>query len=76
MPSTTIRLEAEWVKRIAALKLKDESFSGYVRRLIEKEYLARKHHEAARSYLQFLRENPRESIAMDEWESAPSSRRR
>ena len=71
MPATTIKLEAELVKKVTTLKLKDESISGYVRSLIEKEHRARKHHEAANSYQQFLRENPAERAVMEVWESAP-----
>ena len=35
MPATTIKLEADLVKKVAALKPKDESISGFVRELIE-----------------------------------------
>ena len=35
MPATTIKLEAELVKKVTSLKPKDESISGYVRALIE-----------------------------------------
>ena len=59
------------VKKVAALKPKDESISGYVRGLIEKEHLARAHREAANLYQQFLYENPEERAAMEVWESAP-----
>ena len=71
MPATTIKLEAELVKNVTNLKPKDESISGYVRGLIEKEHLARKHHEAASTYQKFLQENPDERAAMEVWESAP-----
>ena len=43
MPATTIKLEADLVKKVTALKPKDESISGYVRELIEKEHRAREH---------------------------------
>lgn len=71
MSATTIKLESDLVKKVAALKPKDESISGYVRGLIEKEHWAREHREAANTYQQFLRENPEERAAMEVWESAP-----
>ena len=71
MPATTIKLETELVKMVTTLKPKDESISGYVRSLIEKEHRARAHHAAALAYQEFLRENPEERAAMEVWESAP-----
>jgi predicted TPR repeat methyltransferase len=71
MSATTIKLEADLVKKVAALKPRDESISGYVRGLIENEHRAREHREAAVAYRQFLRENPDERAAMEVWESAP-----
>jgi predicted CopG family antitoxin len=71
MPATTIKLEADLVKKVSALKPKDESISGYVRELIEREHRARTHREAAVVYQEFLRENPEERLAMEVWESAP-----
>ena len=71
MPATTIKLESDLVKKVAALKPKDASISGFVRELIEKEHRAREHRAAAVAYQQFLRENPEERAAMEVWESAP-----
>ncbi len=71
MPATTIKLEADLVKKVTALKTKDESISAFVRELIEKEHRVRTHREAAVEYQQFLRENPEERAAMEVWESAP-----
>lgn len=59
------------VKKVTALKPRDESISGYVRALIEKEHRAREHRAAALTYQQFLTENPAERAAMEVWESAP-----
>ena len=73
MPATTIKLEADLVKKVTTLKPKDESISGYVRGLIEKEHNARAHREAAHTYQRFLKENPAERAAMEVWESAPLS---
>ena len=71
MPATTIKLEADLVKKVAALKPKDESISGFVRALIEKEHRARENRASAVVYCQFLEDNPGERAAMEVWESAP-----
>jgi len=59
------------VKKVTTLKPKDESISGYVRELIEREHRAREHKAAAGLYQQFLEKNPEERSAMEVWESAP-----
>jgi len=71
MAATTIKLEADLVKKVAALKPKDESISGFVRELIEKEHRARENRASAAVYQQFLEDNPEERAAMEVWESAP-----
>ena len=71
MPATTIKLEAELVKKVTTLKPKDESISSYVRGLIEKEHRAREHRAAASAYQRFLGGNSEERAAMEVWESAP-----
>ena len=71
MSATTIKLEAELVKKVTALKPRDESISSYVRGLIEKEHRARQHRAAANEYQQFLDGNAGERTAMEVWESAP-----
>ena len=71
MSATTIKLEADLVKKVAALKPKDESISGFVRELIEKEHRARENRASAVVYQQFLEDTPDERAAMEVWESAP-----
>jgi predicted CopG family antitoxin len=71
MSATTIKLEADLVKKVVSLKPKDESISGFVRGLIEKEHRARENRASAEVYQQFLEENPDERAAMEVWESAP-----
>ena len=61
------------VKKVTNLKPKDESISGYVRGLIEKEHQARQNRQAAEVYQQFLHDNPEERAAMEVWEGAPLS---
>ena len=71
MSATTIKLEADLVKKVAALKPKDESISAFVRELIEKEHRARENRASAVAYQRFLEDNPEERAAMEVWESAP-----
>lgn len=71
MPATTIKLEADLVKKVTALKPKDASISGFVRELIEREHRARENLASAVVYQHFLRENPEEMAAMEVWESTP-----
>ena len=71
MPATTIKLEHDLVKKVSALKPKDESISGYVRELIEREHRAREHRAAAIRYQAFLDKNPAERRMLETWESAP-----
>jgi hypothetical protein len=73
MPATTIKLEAELVGKVTALKPHKQSVSAYVRGLIEKEHRERQFREAAQTYEQFLHKNPDEREAMDVWESVPLS---
>ena len=71
MPATTIKLDADLVKKVTTLKPKDESISGYVRELIEREHRTREHKAAAGLYQLFLDKNPEERAALEVWESAP-----
>jgi predicted CopG family antitoxin len=71
MPATTIKLEADLVRKVAALKPKDESISGFVRELIEREHRTRENRAAAVVYQQFLEDDPDERAALEVWESAP-----
>lgn len=71
MPETTIKLEAELVEKVVAMKPNGASVSSYVRGLIEAEHQARRHREAALAYRQFLQENAEERQAMEVWERAP-----
>lgn len=71
MPATTIKLEADLVRKVTALKPRDESISGFVRELIEREHKARENKASAVIYQRFLDDNPDERIAMEVWESAP-----
>jgi len=71
MSATTIKLETDLVRKVMALKPRDESISSFVRGLIEREHRARENKAAAVIYQQFLQDNPDERAAMEVWESAP-----
>jgi len=71
MSATTIKLESDLVKKVAALKQPEESISAFVRELIEKEHRARVHRDAALAYRQFLHDHPEERAAVEVWETAP-----
>jgi predicted CopG family antitoxin len=71
MSATTIKLEADLVRKVVALKAQNESVSAFVRELIEREHRARANRDAALAYRQFLNNQPEERAAMEAWESAP-----
>jgi predicted CopG family antitoxin len=71
MSATTIKLEAELVEKVSAMKPKSQSISAFVRGLTEREHRARAHRAAAAAYQQFLSEHPEELAALQEWEAAP-----
>jgi predicted CopG family antitoxin len=71
MSSTTIKLDHEILSKLTCVKPAGESVSAFVRHLIEKEYRERELRKSAAAYEKFLRDNPREREAMEEWESAP-----
>ncbi len=71
MSATTIKLEADLIRKVTSLKSKEESISGFVRALIEREHRVRENRAAAVEYQQFLQESPQERAAMENWEFAP-----
>jgi hypothetical protein len=70
MPATSIKLGADLVKKVTALKPKGASISAYVRELIEREHRSKSNREPAGRYQQFLDENPEERGAAEVWEAA------
>lgn len=71
MPATTVKLDSDLVEKVTALKLPEQSISGFVRSLIEREHSERRMRESAKAYEEFLRDHPAEREAMEVWESAP-----
>ena len=71
MPATTIKLESDLINKVVALRVADQSISGFVRGLIEREYLQQKMRKAAGEYQRFLDRQPDERDATEAWESAP-----
>ena len=70
MPAKTMKLGSDLVKKVTASKPKEESISGFVRDLIEKEHRTRANRAAALAYRQFLDDHPAERAALGQWESA------
>lgn len=73
MPATTIKLEHDLVRKVSGLKPKDESISGFVRLLIEREHREREQRAAASAYQRFLAAHSEEKAAMEQWAAAPLS---
>jgi predicted CopG family antitoxin len=71
MPATTVKLETDLVEKVVELKQPEQSVSGYVRQLIEREHSERRHREAARIYAAFLRDSMEEREDTDVWEAEP-----
>ena len=74
MQATTIKLDGALVKRLKALKPRDETLSGFVRGVLDAELRRRRLRAAAESYAEFLRAHPEEADAMSAWASAPLHR--
>ena len=70
MPATTIKLDGELLKSIAAIKPPRQTLSAYVREALQRDLRRQKMREAAETYTDLLRNNPAEREAMDEWEAA------
>jgi predicted transcriptional regulator len=54
MPANTIKLDSDLVRKVSALKHRDESITAFVRELIEREHAARRYRLAATTYLPAL----------------------
>jgi predicted CopG family antitoxin len=73
MPSTTIKLEDELVRKVRELKPNTQSISAFVRALIDQEHAKLRFRISAIAYEAFLKKNPAEFEAMELWEAAPLS---
>ncbi len=71
MPATTVKLDGELLKSIAAIKPPRQTLSAYVREALQRDLRRQQMRHAAETYMDFLRDNPAERAAMDEWERAP-----
>jgi hypothetical protein len=81
MKATTVKVDGELLKELERAKPPQQTLSGYVRSILEREIRCRKLAEAAERYVQLLRDAPDERSWLDEWDtadlgSAPARRRR
>jgi hypothetical protein len=70
MGATTVKLEAEILRKIDAVKPRDQSLAAYVREAVERDILRRQLRTAAERYQVFLSENVEEQHELDDWERA------
>src|SRR5262245_13195186 len=67
MKATTFKVEGELLKELERTKPPQETLSGYVRSILEREVRRRRLAEAADRYVQLLRDAPDERAWLDEW---------
>jgi hypothetical protein len=71
MAASTVKLEAEILRKINAVKPRDQSLAAYVREAVERDILRRQLRTAAEHYQAFLSENVGEQQELEDWERAP-----
>jgi predicted transcriptional regulator len=71
MSASTVKLEADILRRIDAVKPRNQTLAAYVREALERDVLRRQLRTAAERYQAFLSENVEESQELEEWERAP-----
>lgn len=70
MKATTLKIENPLLNELYGLKPKSQSFSNFVRSLLEKSVRRQKMIRAGERYIEFLTANPDEECWIGEWESA------
>lgn len=70
MSASTVKLEAEILRKINAVKPRDQSLAAYVREAVERDILRRQLRTAAERYQIFLSENSEEQQELEGWERA------
>jgi hypothetical protein len=80
MRATTVKVDGKLLEELERAKPVNETLSGYVRSILEREMRRRKLADAAEQYVQLLRDAPDERAWLDEWDAAdlarPSARKR
>jgi hypothetical protein len=71
MSATTVKLDGELLRAIAAVKSPKQTLSAYVREALQRDLRRLQMRQAAETYAKLLRTNASEREAMDEWEAAP-----
>ena len=75
MHATTIKLDGMLIKRLTALKPRDETLSAFVRGVLDAEIRRRQLRVAAENYAEFLRAHPEEADEMGVWATASLERK-
>jgi hypothetical protein len=70
MSASTVKLEAEVLRKINGVKPRDQSLAAYVREAIERDIRRRQLRTAAERYQAFLSENLDEQQELQDWERA------
>ena len=67
MGANTIKLEAELLDEVGAIKPRGQSLSSFVKMVLRKEVNRVQMRRAAQEYMDFLASNPEERELIDEW---------
>ncbi len=70
MRATTVKVDGELLKELERAKPAQQTLSGYVRSILEREMRRLKLAEAAEQYVELLRDTPEERTWLDEWDAA------
>ena len=74
MQATTIKLDGALIKRLRALKPREDTLTAFVRSVLDAEVRRRSLRAAAESYAAFLHDHPEEAEEMSAWVTAPLQR--
>jgi hypothetical protein len=74
MRATTVKVDGKLLEELERTKPVNETFSGYVRPILEREMRRRQLADAAEQYVQLLRDAPDERAWLDEWDAADLAR--
>jgi hypothetical protein len=74
MRATTVKVDGKLLEELERAKPVDETLSGYVRSILEREMRRRQLADAAEQYVQLLRDAPDERAWLDEWDAADLAR--
>ena len=70
MQATTIKLDGEILKGMAAVRPKTQTLTAFVREVLQKDLQRRQRMTAAQRYREFLESTPAEQQELQDWEAA------